>query len=147
MILSISELQKQLRVKQGVDPLFLTFSGVAIKLKMVDRLKMIMKKGADCPCCGAKGSHAHLVKSYNKDHTGKRRMVINVVVLAKRSNGKLVEITKDHIIPKSRGGKNTVSNYQPMCKECNQGKANWLPSEEIMGHKKWWNKELDLVTT
>jgi len=38
--------------------------------------------------------------------------------------GDLVMITLDHIKPKSKGGKNEVSNYQPMCKPHNEEKAD-----------------------
>lgn len=37
-------------------------------------------------------------------------------------NGKEVLMTKDHIIPKSKGGANDISNYQTMCKRCNEAK-------------------------
>ncbi len=41
-------------------------------------------------------------------------------------DGDLHMITLDHIQPKSKGGKNHVSNYQPMCRVCNHIKAdNW----------------------
>ena len=33
-------------------------------------------------------------------------------------------MTKDHIIPKSKGGKNELSNYQTMCTYCNNEKAD-----------------------
>lgn len=33
-------------------------------------------------------------------------------------------MTIDHIIPKSKGGKNTIENLQPMCNTCNAKKAN-----------------------
>ena len=43
------------------------------------------------------------------------------------SDGELHMITIDHIKPKSKGGRNHVSNYQPMCKVCNEKKADtWV---------------------
>lgn len=32
----------------------------------------------------------------------------------------------DHVIPKSKGGLNTMSNYVTACKDCNIGKSNSL---------------------
>lgn len=35
-------------------------------------------------------------------------------------------MTKDHIIPKSKGGADDISNYQTMCERCNEAKGNRL---------------------
>lgn len=40
------------------------------------------------------------------------------------ANGKDTLMTKDHIIPVSRGGNNYMSNYQVMCANCNSWKGN-----------------------
>ena len=40
------------------------------------------------------------------------------------NKNKKVLFTKDHIYPKSKGGKNNIFNYQTMCYICNQEKAD-----------------------
>jgi len=42
------------------------------------------------------------------------------------------ELTLDHIIPKSRGGKNTWKNLVTCCKICNQEKRDRTPEEAEM---------------
>jgi 5-methylcytosine-specific restriction endonuclease McrA len=39
-------------------------------------------------------------------------------------NGNEVLMTKDHIIPKSKGGRNELSNYITMCRPCNEIKGD-----------------------
>jgi 5-methylcytosine-specific restriction endonuclease McrA len=39
------------------------------------------------------------------------------------------ELTMDHIVPISRGGKSTKGNVVPCCKECNNAKKQLLPIE------------------
>lgn len=39
------------------------------------------------------------------------------------------ELTMDHIVPISRGGKSTRGNVVPCCKECNNKKKMLLPME------------------
>ncbi len=39
------------------------------------------------------------------------------------------ELTMDHIVPISRGGKTTKNNVVPCCKNCNNQKKQMLPME------------------
>ena len=42
---------------------------------------------------------------------------------------KVEELTMDHIIPVTRGGRSVTGNVVPSCKECNSRKKYLLPTE------------------
>ncbi len=42
---------------------------------------------------------------------------------------KVNELTMDHVIPLSRGGRSVKDNLVPCCKECNSAKKNLIPAE------------------
>lgn len=51
------------------------------------------------------------------------------------------ELTMDHVVPLSRGGKSTKGNVVPACKDCNTKKRKLLPMEwaeymDRLAHKK-----------
>lgn len=43
------------------------------------------------------------------------------------------DLSLDHIVPVSRGGKNDYENLQTMCRPCNVRKGNRLPGTERVG--------------
>lgn len=47
------------------------------------------------------------------------------------------EITMDHLVPLTRGGRSTRDNLVPSCKSCNNQKKNMLPLE--------WEEYLDTL--
>lgn len=47
------------------------------------------------------------------------------------------DLTMDHIVPISRGGRSTKGNVAPCCKECNNQKKHLLPME--------WEQYLDTL--
>jgi 5-methylcytosine-specific restriction enzyme A len=49
------------------------------------------------------------------------------------------ELTMDHIVPMSRGGKSTKGNVVPACKDCNNKKKHMLPLE--------WNEYMERLKT
>lgn len=83
------------------------------------RYQLYAEKGVVCVNCGQKGSYFALERG-EKDNPN--RYHFNLYGINK--HGHEVMITKDHIKARSNGGKNKLSNYQPMCFPCNQRKSN-----------------------
>lgn len=85
------------------------------------RFKVFEQIGYDCVQCGMLGTHIVWWKQYKgvkPDHWD----------IAGYKNGKLVMMTIDHIFPKSKGGPDHISNYQPMCGPCNSKKSDKIVS-------------------
>lgn len=83
------------------------------------RYQLFALKGTDCVKCGIKGKFFALERAIVYDTL---KFHFNLYGIDNCNNE--VMITKDHIIPKSKGGKNTLDNYQPLCYRCNQHKGN-----------------------
>jgi 5-methylcytosine-specific restriction endonuclease McrA len=45
------------------------------------------------------------------------------------------DLTMDHIVPISRGGKSNKGNLVPACKSCNSNKKYYTPAEIILREK------------
>ena len=41
-------------------------------------------------------------------------------------------LTLDHVVPVSRGGRSTRGNCVPCCKECNNAKKSYTPAEQVL---------------
>jgi 5-methylcytosine-specific restriction endonuclease McrA len=76
------------------------------------RYELFLKKGFDCICCGIKGTHFSLER-FNDQTSYHLNLYANDVMM-----------TKDHRLPKSKGGKDDIDNLQPMCSTCNELKGN-----------------------
>lgn len=83
------------------------------------RYQLFVLKGTDCVKCGIKGRFFALEQAI---FNNTKKFHFNLYGVNKYGNE--VMITKDHIIPRSKGGKNILDNYQPLCINCNQYKAN-----------------------
>jgi len=94
------------------------------------RLQLFKQKGCSCVVCGLEGSFfaVEIACGHENPH-------INLYAI--NSKGEEVLMTKDHILPRSRGGENTQENYQTMCIDCNMDKGNSLehigPNLNIFG--------------
>jgi 5-methylcytosine-specific restriction endonuclease McrA len=83
------------------------------------RYQTFFTNGVKCACCGIEGKYFAKEKNINAT-------AYHLNLYAIDENGKEVLMTKDHIIPRSKGGKNHISNYQTMCVRCNVTKGNQL---------------------
>lgn len=93
------------------------YLGYPVKMSS-QRYQLFHNEGTTCVNCGLTGTFFALEqKVKNKD----KRCHFNLYGI--NSNGHEVLFTKDHIIPKSKGGKNVLSNYQVMCYKCNEEKG------------------------
>ena len=90
------------------------------------RYMTFYQKGVKCVCCGKEGTHCKLC-----GEEGSHRRHFNLYA----DDDTL--ITKDHIIPASKGGPDEVSNMQTMCADCNLAKGNTsdLKKEYIVGRQ------------
>lgn len=81
------------------------------------RMQCFAVKGAQCVACDTIGTEIRLEKWPNGGG-------IHLDLFGPNKNGDMILMTIDHIIPKSKGGPNSLDNYQPMCYRCNQKKGN-----------------------
>ena len=86
------------------------------------RYQLFAKKGIKCVTCGIKGLFFALERGRG-DNPNKYHFNL----YGKSRSGREIMITKDHILPRSKGGRNRLTNYQPMCYRCNQKKSNKVP--------------------
>jgi len=82
-------------------------------VKMFSHRYQVFNQSCKCITCGRVGEIFRLQRNHTETryHFG----------LWSKDN---VQLTKDHIIPKSKGGDNNLSNYQTMCEICNRAKGS-----------------------
>jgi len=82
------------------------------------RYKTFIEKGYKCVCCGKVGAYYALEKSKG---SSQKRAHFNLY------SDDDVLMTKDHILPKSKGGADCIENMQTMCTVCNGAKGSTVP--------------------
>lgn len=102
------------------------FDGDGIKMDS-QRYFLFKRDGCVCVTCGLEGTFFRKERDANFNHkqgnqTIEPRFHFNLYGI--NEAGEEIMITKDHIIPKSKGGPDIMSNYQVMCYTCNQEKKN-----------------------
>lgn len=94
------------------------------------RLQVFHLKGLVCVYCGIEGNKI-VISDHGKGGIHKD--------LYHWTEEKKVLMTVDHIIPRSKGGKDFITNKQPMCTNCNSKKSdkiiineNNLPEKRLL---------------
>jgi len=98
------------------------FLGKKVSLSSL-RYIVFKHKGTICVTCGVEGAYFALEQC---NGVATDRAHFNLYAL--NADNKEVLMTKDHIIPRSKGGKDNLSNLQPMCSVCNLIKSDSLPA-------------------
>jgi len=95
---------------------FVEFDGDMMKMES-QRYRLFKRDGTICVTCKLEGTF------FRKErHEHDKQFHFNLYGI--NENNEEILFTKDHIIPKSKGGKNILSNYQVMCYTCNHIKGN-----------------------
>jgi hypothetical protein len=84
--------------------------GVAVSAN-TESLKTFKKRGPKCWLCGLEGEFFAAEKQRDQE-------VVHIKLYGKQGK-KEVMLTKDHVIPKSWGGRDTMKNYRVLCSVCN----------------------------
>lgn len=95
--------------------------GVSYMVRMNSDRYFVFQKNRICVACGLVGT-----KMILDINPGDQSPHFN---LYGEENGRLVLMTKDHIVPKSKGGKDELLNYETMCCICNNLKGAYSLSK------------------
>lgn len=115
---SPEEVFRSIRRKQkDIDTRWIDDSGIWRVVSMDSDRYFVFQNSLKCISCGLLGEFFLLQRLKKQGGRCHFNLYANVP-------GGLMMFTKDHIQPKSRGGKNHLSNYQTMCDQCNYNKGN-----------------------
>lgn len=104
-------------ITQDEERIPFVVNDVSYMVRMNSDRYVLFKNNTNCVACGLKGTRMYLDLNPgdNSPHFN----------LYGEENGRLILMTKDHILPKSKGGQDVLSNYQTMCSICNNLKGNY----------------------
>ena len=93
--------------------------GVEIHVNTSSVRLRTFKKNLTCVDCGISGLHF-----WAECNPGCFNYPLNLYGI--NEAGDEILMTKDHIIPRSKNGKDTIDNMQTMCTKCNDKKGNTI---------------------
>ena len=120
---SIQEVLPFIRYGISVLPVHRVYEGEEVRMNTAT-LKTFALHGTKCTKCGLEGLYFALERTPNNKQDNK----FHFNLYGKNDQGDEILFTKDHIMPKSKGGKSTQENLQTMCQLCNQDKGAKVPA-------------------
>lgn len=105
---------------------FFSLNGQLIRVKTRSQRYRLFYQNRKCVCCGRKGNTLSL--EINHESLNRNESSFHFNLYCKEGDNYIL-MTKDHIIPRAKGGKDNMVNYQTMCSECNSLKADLIPEE------------------
>lgn len=92
------------------------------------RYHLFTDKGTQCASCGLQ-ANTFIVESRSEDERPHANLYH--ITHDKDGNEMATLFTKDHILPRSLGGKDEQNNYQTMCEPCNKTKGNKMTETDV----------------
>jgi 5-methylcytosine-specific restriction endonuclease McrA len=93
------------------------------RVKMWSKRYKVFQKDLCCAYCGLKGDRFYLERNDNDPNAAPDRAHFNLYAVV---DGEDILFTKDHVLPKSKGGSDKLSNLVTACQICNSEKADTL---------------------
>lgn len=91
-----------------------------------ERYQVFARDQLKCYCCSIVGSI--LVAEINRNQSILQNPHLNLYAI--NSANKEILMTKDHVIPSSKGGEDHLRNLKTMCLRCNMKKADRILDEK-----------------
>lgn len=114
---TVDEILPLIRRPDRDHGIFTELAGFTVK-RSAQRLLVFKEIGLSCATCGITGAFFALERVKGTDD----RPHLNLY--ARDEKRRDVLMTRDHIVPLSKGGTDRLENEQPMCKPCNETKAD-----------------------
>lgn len=105
------------------------YAGKEIKMGS-SRYITFARKGTTCKYCGLVGAYFALERHKN-GNTDKFHFNLYGI----NEEGEETMLTKDHIIPRSKGGSNKLGNLQVLCEKCNSKKGDKILIDFGIGNR------------
>lgn len=116
-------------VASGIPSYVFHVDGTDFKVKMTSERYKLFCNETKCVACGLQGTVMRLETHLNADVANHNPPHFNLYGV---EAGEYILMTKDHKIPRSKGGKDRQDNYQVMCTVCNTLKGNHNYSMETI---------------